>query len=116
MIVGSVLATVLWGCLGAAGYAVVRIGDEPAAGPVGAPSAAPDVPAPAATGPLVVRQAVRTQNDLDRVCADRYYPSAPKVRGDGPHPVLISEGAPRSRRSPSLGVPEVPTAILVPCG
>ncbi|WP_433790969.1 hypothetical protein [Actinoplanes sp. CA-252034] len=51
----------------------------------------PAASAPGAAGPRPVDQGVRAEDDLHQVCQDRFYPSAPKLRGDTPHPILISE-------------------------
>ncbi|KHD75026.1 hypothetical protein MB27_24925 [Actinoplanes utahensis] len=92
VIVASAVTVALLGCLGAAVFSLIETGGPPESRPASRVSPVPSAAGPVVAGPQPVKQPVRTENDLDRVCADRYYPSAPKPRGDAPHPVLISEG------------------------
>ncbi|MEV0902669.1 hypothetical protein [Actinoplanes sp. NPDC049802] len=90
-VIPSVVALVLVGCLGAAAVRFVDFSgpSRPTrAAPQAVPSAGGGVEA--AAGPRASDQPVRADDDLDRVCGDTYFPAAPKYRGDGPHPVMIS--------------------------
>ncbi|HWS36552.1 MAG TPA: hypothetical protein VN408_27930 [Actinoplanes sp.] len=107
LIVSTLLAALLIACLGTAVHLFLQINEPSSAGrpPPPPPRPGPGMPFPGASGPQPVGQPVRTENDLDLVCADRFYPSAPRYGGAGPHPVLISEGeaaVPDSRSTRTL--------------
>ncbi|BCJ41392.1 hypothetical protein GCM10010168_56090 [Actinoplanes ianthinogenes] len=40
--------------------------------------------------PQAATRPARTAADLDQVCGNTYFPAAPKFRGKGPHPIVIS--------------------------
>ncbi|MEU8656831.1 hypothetical protein [Actinoplanes philippinensis] len=89
-LISAAVAMAVLGFFGAAAYLFVNVGGtSPAAPPPRRPL--PAVSVPVAAGPQPVDQGVRVEDDLHRVCEDRFYPSAPKLRGDTPHPILISE-------------------------
>jgi hypothetical protein len=104
LIVSAVFSVILLGCLGTAVFLFVRI-NKPSAQRPPPPRPALSATGPAAAGPHAINHEVRAENDLDRVCANWFYPSAPQHRGDAPHPVFISEGeaaAPESRTTRTL--------------
>ncbi|GAA1591232.1 hypothetical protein [Actinoplanes couchii] len=95
LIVSALLAATLIACLGTAVHLFLRINEPSSAErppPPPPPRPGASMSGPAGGGPRPVAQPVRTENDLDMVCADRFYPSAPRFRGSAPHPVMISEG------------------------
>jgi hypothetical protein len=88
--VGVVVAVL--GFFGAAAYLFVTVGGaSPSAAPPPPRKPHPSAPVPVAVGPQAINQGVRADDDLHLVCQDWYYPSAPRFRGDSPHPILISE-------------------------
>jgi hypothetical protein len=93
-LISAMVVVAVVACFGTAAYLFVGVGGStpPAA------SAPPREPAPSASGPVEAGprpadRGVRAEDDLHLVCGDRFYPSAPKLRGGTPHPVLISERA-----------------------
>ncbi|SDT79847.1 hypothetical protein [Actinoplanes derwentensis] len=93
LIVSTLLTALLIACLGTAVHLFLRINEPSAAGrPPPPPPPPPPRPGPSSGGPQPAGQSVRTESDLGQVCADKFYPSAPRYRGSAPHPVLISEG------------------------
>ncbi|WP_122980097.1 hypothetical protein [Actinoplanes teichomyceticus] len=50
----------------------------------------PAAPPTAQVAPQVAARRVRAAADLDAVCANSYFPAAPRWRGRAPHPVVIS--------------------------
>ena len=100
----AVLATMLAGFLGAAGFLFVQLLDIPENSrprpPIGPPPSFPVIEG-AATGPRAAATPVRSEDDLEQVCESWYFPGAPKYRGAAPHPIVISarERMDRSERS-----------------
>jgi hypothetical protein len=91
LISAGVAAAVL-AFFGTAAYLFVNVGGaSPTAAPPPPRKPYPSVPVPVAVGPQPINQGVRAEDDLHLVCQDWYYPSAPRFRGDSPHPILISE-------------------------
>ncbi|MEU4625590.1 hypothetical protein AB0G04_37165 [Actinoplanes sp. NPDC023801] len=92
-LISAVVVVAVVACFSAAAYLFVGVGGtSPAA--VSAPrKPAPSASGAAVAGPRPAGYGVRTGDDLHLVCDDWFYPSAPKLRGGTPHPVVISERA-----------------------
>lgn len=94
LIWSAVLASLLVGFLGAATFLFVQLIDvdssSTARAPIGPPPSFPAAGGKVGDGPWAADTPVRTEQDLEQVCESWYYPGAPKYRGTGPHPVLIS--------------------------
>ncbi|MFI1992640.1 hypothetical protein [Actinoplanes sp. NPDC020271] len=63
---------------------------DPSAASSPAPAATPSSASPSPTAPQPAAKPVAAAADLDAVCGNTYYPTAPKYAGKGPHPVVIS--------------------------
>ncbi|MDI6103497.1 hypothetical protein QLQ12_33295 [Actinoplanes sp. NEAU-A12] len=96
LVISAVVAVAVLGFFGTAAYLFVNIGGT---SPAASPPLPPRKPSASATeggvaaGPRAAGHGVRGEEDLHRVCEDWFYPSAPKFRGEGPNPVVISERA-----------------------
>jgi hypothetical protein len=91
-LISAGVAVAVLGFFGTAAYLFVDVGGRsPSAAPPPPRKSYPAVSAPVAVGPQPVNQGVRTEDDLHLVCQNWYHPSAPRFRGDSPHPILISE-------------------------
>ncbi|WP_436528059.1 hypothetical protein [Actinoplanes sp. HUAS TT8] len=76
-------------CSGVFGGAPAETGIPLADLPTG-PGAGTSAASPTPAAPKPASGPVRAAGDLDAVCANTYFPTAPKYSAKGPHPVVIS--------------------------
>lgn len=89
---GIASALVVVFCLACSGVfgSLAKDPASPLADASAGPGAAAEAASPTATAPRPATKPVRAAGDLDAVCGNTYFPTAPKYSGKGPHPVVIS--------------------------